>query len=47
MVLFMVTYLALHTIDGKVNYFLYLALGITLWNSIADAMAIGSRDLYQ
>lgn len=29
--------------DGKVKYFSYLALGITLWNSISDAMAIGSR----
>ena len=31
------------TIDGTIKYFSYLALGITLWNCIADAMAIGSR----
>ena len=31
------------TIDGNIKYFSYLALGITLWNCIADAMAIGSR----
>tara|TARA_Y100001978_G_C23607109_1_gene391707 strand:+ start:204 stop:998 length:795 start_codon:yes stop_codon:yes gene_type:complete len=31
------------TIDGKVKYFSYLALGITLWNCIADSMSTGSR----
>ena len=31
------------TIDGNVKYFSYLALGITLWNCIADSMSIGSR----
>ena len=29
--------------DGKIKYFSYLAIGITLWNNIADSMAIGSR----
>ena len=31
------------TIDGNVKYFSYLALGITLWNCIADSMSTGSR----
>ena len=31
------------TIDGNIKYFSYLALGITLWNCIADSMAVGSR----
>ena len=31
------------TIDGDIKYFSYLALGITLWNCIADSMALGSR----
>ena len=31
------------TIDGNIKYFSYLALGITLWNCIADSMSIGSR----
>ena len=31
------------TIDGEIKYFSYLALGITLWNCIADSMALGSR----
>tara|TARA_B100001057_G_scaffold233542_1_gene233782 strand:- start:464 stop:1264 length:801 start_codon:yes stop_codon:yes gene_type:complete len=31
------------TIDGNIKYFSYLALGITLWNCIADSMALGSR----
>jgi lipopolysaccharide transport system permease protein len=31
------------TIQGDIKYFSYLALGITLWNCIADAMALGSR----
>ena len=30
-------------IDGDIKYFSYLALGITLWNCIADSMALGSR----
>lgn len=29
--------------DGDIKYFSYLAIGITLWNNIADAMSIGSR----
>ena len=29
--------------DGNIKYFSYLAIGITLWNNIADSMAIGSR----
>lgn len=29
--------------DGEIKYFSYLAIGITLWNNIADAMSIGSR----
>ena len=31
------------TIQGDIKYFSYLALGITLWNCIADSMALGSR----
>ena len=31
------------TIEGDIKYFSYLALGITLWNCIADSMALGSR----
>ena len=31
------------TIEGNIKYFSYLALGITLWNCIADSMALGSR----
>ena len=31
------------TLDGNVKYFSYLALGITLWNCIADSMSIGSK----
>ena len=31
------------TLDGDVKYFSYLALGITLWNCIADSMSIGSK----
>lgn len=31
------------TIQGDIKYFSYLALGITLWNCIADSMAVGSR----
>ena len=31
------------TIKGDIKYFSYLALGITLWNCIADSMALGSR----
>ena len=30
-------------IQGDIKYFSYLALGITLWNCIADSMALGSR----
>ena len=29
--------------QGDIKYFSYLALGITLWNCIADSMALGSR----
>jgi len=29
--------------DGDIKYFSYLAIGITLWNNIADAMSIGSK----
>ena len=32
-----------NTIDDGIKYFSYLALGITLWNCIADSMALGSR----
>ncbi|MDC2963265.1 ABC transporter permease [Prochlorococcus sp. AH-736-K15] len=32
--------------DKEVKYFSYLAIGITLWNSIADAMSIGSRFIF-
>ena len=32
-----------NTIDDDIKYFSYLALGITLWNCIADSMALGSR----
>ena len=31
------------TLGGNVKYFSYLALGITLWNCIADSMSIGSK----
>ena len=31
------------TIQGDIKYFSYLSLGITLWNCIADSMALGSR----
>ena len=31
------------TIEGDIKYFSYLALGITLWNCIADSMALGSK----
>ena len=31
------------TLDGNVKYFSYLALGITLWNCIADSMSTGSK----
>ena len=31
------------TLEGDIKYFSYLALGITLWNCIADSMALGSR----
>ena len=31
------------TIKGDIKYFSYLALGITLWNCIADSMALGSK----
>ena len=31
------------SINENVKYFSYLAIGITLWNNIADAMSIGSR----
>tara|TARA_Y100001978_G_scaffold95441_1_gene85483 strand:- start:237 stop:1037 length:801 start_codon:yes stop_codon:yes gene_type:complete len=31
------------TLDGDVKYFSYLAIGITLWNCIADSMSIGSK----
>ncbi len=32
-----------NTLDGNVKYFSYLAIGITLWNCIADSMSIGSK----
>ena len=31
------------TLEGDIKYFSYLALGITLWNCMADSMALGSR----
>ena len=31
------------TLEGDIKYFSYIALGITLWNCIADSMALGSR----
>ena len=31
------------TLEDDVKYFSYLAIGITLWNCIADSMSIGSR----